>query len=75
MSQERIIISRDGKQDTEAWQVRVWRKNIEGQDELVLDSGGADFPINVREFGAFDDDLLIQSLKSVFPEAEIRVLF
>jgi hypothetical protein len=75
MSQQKVIIRFDTNSDPEKWHVDVQRKNTEGEYEPSLDSDRADFPIDVEIFGAFEEDLLIQSLKNTFPGAEISLKF
>jgi hypothetical protein len=73
MSQEKIHIWWDTNSEPEKWRVDVLRKNSEGEYEVVLGSAGADFPIGVEDFGTFEEDLLIQSVKEAFPDATIRL--
>jgi hypothetical protein len=75
MSQEKIIIWLDTNSNPEKWCIDVQRKNSGGEYESILHSGSADFPINVDDFGSFEEDLLIQSLKRAFPSADIGMKF
>jgi hypothetical protein len=75
MSQEKIIIWSDTNADQERWRVDVLRKNSEGEYVPVLQSQSDNFPIDVEDFGTFDEDLLIQSLKHTFPDADISLKF
>jgi len=73
MSQEMVNIWWDTNSEPEKWRVDVLRINSEGEYEVVLDSGSCDFLIDVEDFGTFEEDLLIQSLKEAFPGADIRL--
>ncbi len=73
MSQEKIVIWWDTNSELEKWRVDVLQKNSEGKYEVVLGSGSTDFPINVENFGPFEEDLLIQSVKAAFFAADIRL--
>jgi hypothetical protein len=75
MSKEKIIIWSDTNADQERWRVDVLRKNSEGEYVPVLQSQSDNFPIDVEDFGTFDEDLLIQSLKHTFPDADISLKF
>jgi len=75
MSRDRIIIWWETRSDVEKWHVEVFRNNGDSLHETVLGSGSSDFPVKVDEFGPFEEDLLIQSLKSTFPQADIRLKF
>lgn len=75
MSRDRIIIWWETRSDDEKWHVEVFRNNGDSQHETVLGSGSSDFPVNVDEFGPFEEDRLIQFLKSTFPQADIRLKF
>ncbi|NHQ60404.1 hypothetical protein G9409_07330 [Chlorobium sp. BLA1] len=71
MSQHKIHIRWNTTIHPEKWHVEVMRKNCEGEPEFILSSDSADFPIDVEDFGTFEEDLLIQSVKEKFPGAEI----
>jgi hypothetical protein len=73
MSQEKIIIWWDSNSEPEKWCVHVLEKNSQREYEVVLGSGSSDFPIDVNNLGPFEEDLLIQSIKAVFPCAEISL--
>ncbi|HWQ26624.1 MAG TPA: hypothetical protein VN367_07565 [Chlorobaculum sp.] len=75
MSQEKIIIWSDTNADQERWRVDVLRRNNEGEYVPVLKSDSDNFPIDVEDFGTFEEDLLIQSLKHTFPDADISLKF
>ncbi|NTU58644.1 MAG: hypothetical protein HGB00_06965 [Chlorobiaceae bacterium] len=75
MSQEKIIIWFDADSEPEKWRIHVLRKNNEGEYMPAHDSGNTNFPIDVNAFGAFDEDLLIQSVKQEFPGADISLKF
>jgi hypothetical protein len=75
MTPEKLVIWPDSSSGQEMWRVDVLRKNGEGAYEFVRDSENVDFPIDVRNFGPFEEDLLIQSLKEVFPGADISLKF
>jgi hypothetical protein len=75
MSVEKIIIWLDSSFDPEKWRVDVLRRNFEGAYEPFFSSDCADFPVNVDEYGPFEEDLLIQSLKKRFPDADISFKF
>lgn len=71
MSKEQIIAWWDTQSFPEKWCVDVLKENSEGEFAVVLKSGSPDFPIKVEEFGPFEEDTLIYSLKTTFPCAEI----
>jgi len=71
MSQQTIHISWNTNIHSEKWHVDVLRNNCQGEHEVILSSESADFPVDVEEFGPFEEDLLIQSLKDAFPGDEI----
>jgi hypothetical protein len=73
MSQEMIHIWWDTNSEPEKWRVEVLRKNSEGEYEVVFGSASDNFPIGVDDFGTFEEDLLIQSVKEAFPDAAIRL--
>lgn len=73
MPQESVHIWWDTSSEPEKWRVDVLRKNSEGEYEVVLGSAGTNFPILVEDFGTFEEDLLIQSLREAFPDASIRL--
>lgn len=75
MSRDRIIIWWETRPGVEKWHVEVFRKNGDAQREIILGSGSPDFPVKVDEFGPLEEDLLIQSLKNTFPEADISLKF
>lgn len=75
MLQKKIIIWWDSKSDLEKWHVEVLRKIDEGQYQFLQESGSSDFPVNVEEFGPLEEDILIQSIKGTFPDAEISMRF
>ena len=75
MSQEHIIVWWDTTSVPESWCVNLHKRNSNGQDEHVLDSRSEDFPIDVDDFGPFEEDLLISSLKNSFPDAKIILKF
>ena len=75
MSKEQIIAWWDTQSFPEKWCVDVLKANSEGEFAVVLKSGSPDFPIKVEEFGPFEEDTLIYSLKTTFPSAEIYLKF
>ena len=75
MSKEQVIAWWDTQSIPERWCVDVLQKNNEGEFAVVLKSGSPDFPIKVEEFGPFEEDTLIYSLKTTFPSAEICLKF
>lgn len=73
MSQKKINIWWETNSEQEKWRVNVLGKDIEGENGFLLSSENADFPVNVEDYGTFEEDLLIQSLKEAFPGAEISM--
>jgi len=73
MSQEKIIIWWDTNSGPERWRVDVLQKNSEREYEFVHGSGSTDFPIRVEDFGTFEEDLLIRSIKEAFPDVTISL--
>jgi hypothetical protein len=75
MAKEQVIAWWETKKYPERWCVDVLHENSEGEFAVVLKSGSPDFPIKVEEFGPFEEDTLIYSLKVTFPHAEICLKF
>ncbi|NTW69334.1 MAG: hypothetical protein HGB23_05720 [Chlorobiaceae bacterium] len=73
MSQNKIHIWWNTNINPEKWHVEVMKKNCEGEHEFILNSDSTDFPIDVEDFGTFEEDLLIQSVKEKFPGAEVHL--
>lgn len=71
MCQEKIIVSWDDSLRPEKWRVEVFQMNSEGRYDHVGGSGYGGFPINVDEFGPFDEDHLLQTVRRCFPEAKL----
>ena len=75
MLQNRVVVWWDSELEKEQWRVEVKRQNSERLYEIAQKSTDAVFPVKVAEFGPFEEDLLIQSIKSHFPEARISLRF
>jgi hypothetical protein len=76
MSKEQLIAWWDSNSSPERWCVDVLQKNSDGQYNIAFSSNGdPNFPINIKDFGPFEEDTLIQTLKGVFPGADIRLKF
>jgi hypothetical protein len=75
MSLEKLVIWADTSSGLEKWRGDVLRKNGDGEFECVRSSENEDFPIDVTSFGPFEEDLLIQSVKEVFPGVDISLKF
>ncbi|NTW53229.1 MAG: hypothetical protein HGB15_00340 [Chlorobaculum sp.] len=75
MSQNRVVVWWDAEAGAEQWRVELQQQNSEGLYEAAQVSDDAGFPVKVTQFGPLDEDLLIQSIKSHFPEARISLRF
>ncbi len=75
MSGQKIIMWLGTTSGQEKWRVEVLRNNGEGDYSLLLGSESADFPVDVGNFGPFEEDLLIHALKDAYPGADIRLKF
>lgn len=75
MSEQMVVFWWDSESEPERWRVEIQRKNSQGQYESVSGSDTAGFPVNADNFGPLDEDLLIQSIKTSFPEAHIALKF
>ncbi|NTW83524.1 MAG: hypothetical protein HGB36_09190 [Chlorobiaceae bacterium] len=70
MSREKIIIGYDTT-GRNKWHIEIVRRNNDGKYCRIMDSDDADFPFDVRNFGPFDEDILIMQLKDAYPVAEL----
>jgi hypothetical protein len=75
MSQNRVVVWWDAEAGAEQWRVEIQQQNSQGLYEAAQASNDAGFRVKVAEFGPLDEDLLIQSIKSHFPEARISLRF
>ena len=75
MSKEQVIAWWETQSYPERWRVDVLQENGNGEFAVVLKSGSPEFPVKVEEFGPFEEDTLIYSLKTTFPGAEIMLKF
>ncbi|NTV99585.1 MAG: hypothetical protein HGA70_10540 [Chlorobiaceae bacterium] len=73
MSQEKVVLEWGRDKGNEQWFIEILRKNNDGKFSRISDSGCNDFPFNPDHFGPFEEDLLIQKLKEVFPGTEIML--
>jgi hypothetical protein len=75
MHQEKVIVSWDDASQPEKWRVELFRMNENG---CFVHAGGSNddgFPVNVDDFGPFDEDLLLQSVRQCFPDAKYCLIF
>lgn len=75
MNQEKIIVSWDDSSRPEKWRLELFRMNDDGRYVHSGGSGDPGFPVNVDSFGPFEEDLLLQSVRQCFPDANYCLLF
>lgn len=75
MSEQMVVVWWNSESEPERWKVEVQRKNSQGQYESVSGNDMAGFPVNADNFGPLDEGILIQSIKTHFPEARINLHF
>ena len=72
--EEYLILVRWGTHaDREGWNVEYLKKSPGGKYEFVYGSESPYFPVNVDQFGPIQEDLLLNALRTEFPNAKINI--
>ena len=72
--EEYLILVRWGtRTDREGWNVEYLKKSPGGKYEFVYGSESPYFPVNVDQFGPIQEDLLLNALRTEFPNAKINI--
>ncbi len=74
MSQKLLQVSLVQESSREKWHVAVFQMNSLAEYAQVSDSESPEFPVNVDTYGTLQKDLLLQDLRSYFPQAEIHAV-
>lgn len=75
MGKDLILIRWETRADRDVWHVDYLHNSANGKYDFVYGSDNPVFPVNVDQFGPHQEDLLLEALRTEFPDSEIRIEF